>query len=245
MTPQEFFDSVMGNDSRYITANIVEEVRAKCKGGFLQYFIYDVKRIVDKWRECERMKKWEEENNGYWDEVNRLYLLLVTDMITQDVYDEKIKELKRPLPLDFYFAPPLPDGLQWALDRFEDDSPYLDPTPQPDTSSGATGTAPEGLRLPVEADTPEARKYFDRAIEREFIKHTSTGFEWIPIMGRGGNTQLGYFLSKIYQQPRPIDILERLFNVKKLSTYLSNAGYEAKRADVKRWRAKIDEIFID
>lgn len=36
-----------------------------------------------------------------------------------------------------------------------------------DTSTGATGTAPEGLRLPVGTDTPEARKYFARAIERE------------------------------------------------------------------------------
>lgn len=103
----------------------------------------------------------------------------------------------------------------------------------------------EGLKLPSVLDTDRARKYFARAIERGFIKPTSTGFEWIPITGRAGNAQLGYFLSKVYPPHRPIDTLERLFDVKKLSTYLGNAEYKPKRADVKRYRAEIDKIFID
>ncbi|MDE7414564.1 MAG: hypothetical protein K2N05_12365 [Muribaculaceae bacterium] len=126
--------------------------------------------------------------------------------------------------------------------------------PQPDTSTPvitemvidtSTGLAPEWWGKYPELDTTEARLYVSRAIERGLIQQTSTGFEWIPIMGRGGKAQLGYFLSKVYQQPRPIATLEKLFDVKKLSTYLGNADYEAKRADVKRWRTEIDKIFID
>ena len=111
-----------------------------------------------------------------------------------------------------------------------------------DTSTGLT---PDWWEKYPELDTPEARLYVSRAIERGLIQQTSTGFEWIPIMGRGGKAQLGYFLSKVYPQPRPIATLEKLFDVKKLSTYLGNADYEAKRADVKRWRTEIDKIFID
>lgn len=245
MTPQEFFDKAINEDSRFVLAKLIQKVRVECNGALLQYFIEDVKGIADKWRECERVKKWEEDDNGYLDEYNRLNMFYMSYGMPHDVYDIKAKEieLKRPLPLDFYFAPPLPYNFQWTLEKLKNGIGNLNPTPLPDTSTGATGTAPEWWERYPELDTPEARLYVSRAIERGFIKQTSTGFEWIPIMGRGGKAQLGYFLSMIYQRPRPINTLERLFDVKKLSTYLSNADYEAKRADVIRWRTEIDKIF--
>ncbi len=103
----------------------------------------------------------------------------------------------------------------------------------------------EGLRLPVELDTTEARKYFKRAMERGYINTTSTGLEWVAIGGRGGKAQLGYFLSKIYPHPRPINALEKFFDVKKLSADLTNAELDYKRADVVRWRTDIYNLFLD
>lgn len=121
----------------------------------------------------------------------------------------------------------------------------LTSTPQPDYQNSNPDTSTDGIRLPQEADTDRARKYIARAIERGLIKYTPTELEWQAIGGRGGNSQLGYFLSKIYEQPRPISALEKLFDVKKLSTYIGNANYEIKRADVKRWRTEIDNLFIE
>lgn len=111
------------------------------------------------------------------------------------------------------------------------------------STENPTGASPGAWRLPIELDTPEARKYITQAIERGFIKPTSTGLRWQAIRGIGGNSQLGYFLNKVYQQPRPITALETYFGVKKLSSYICNADYEVKRADVIRWRTEIDKLF--
>ena len=58
--------------------------------------------------------------------------------------------------------------------------------------------------------------------------------------------QLGYFCGKVYDNPRPITALESFFGVKNLAASITQSTYEAKRADVKKWRAKQDkEIFFD
>ena len=102
-----------------------------------------------------------------------------------------------------------------------------------------TDTA-EGLRLPDELNTERARKYFARAVEAKFMKLTPTGAKWLKPLAR-----LGYLCFKIYPQPRPITALEKYFNVRKLSSNITNASIDARRADVIKWRAEIDKIFID
>lgn len=92
--------------------------------------------------------------------------------------------------------------------------------------------------LPTELNTEPARKYFARAVEAGLI---SEQFEWLAT-----KAQLGYFCSKVYEQPRPITILEGFFNVKNLAASITQASYEPKRADVKKWRAVLDKtIFFD
>lgn len=95
--------------------------------------------------------------------------------------------------------------------------------------------------LPNELDTDRARKYFSRAIEAKMIELTQD-------RGKSLTTtaQLGYICGKIYPQPRPLSALEKFFNVPKLSASITQSEYEAKRADVKRWRKNIDDtIFYD
>lgn len=95
-----------------------------------------------------------------------------------------------------------------------------------------------GLELPSEIDTEQARKYFARAVE--------TGLMSEQYLWRSTQAQLGYFCSKVFEQPRPITILEGFFNVKNLAASITQASYEHKRADVKKWRAELDStIFFD
>lgn len=94
--------------------------------------------------------------------------------------------------------------------------------------------------LPSELDTEQARKYFPRAVAAGLLGEQ---YEW----QTGGNqNQLGYFCGKVYENPRPITALECFFEVKNLAASITQASYEARRADVKKWRAKQDkEIFFD
>lgn len=92
--------------------------------------------------------------------------------------------------------------------------------------------------LPTEIDTEQARKYFARAVEAGLM---SEQYLW-----RGTKAQLGYFCSKVFEQPRPITALEHFFGVKNLAASITQASYEPKRADVNKWRAKLDRtIFFD
>lgn len=96
------------------------------------------------------------------------------------------------------------------------------------------------LNLPNELNTKDARKYFTRAIKAGYIKKENNGYKWI-FGGGKGQARLGYFCSKVYNQPRPISKLEKLFGVSKLSASITNAEVEPKRADVKEWRKEIDD----
>lgn len=100
----------------------------------------------------------------------------------------------------------------------------------------------KGDVLPDDILEDEERKYYERAIKCGFIKMVGGGFSWV----YGGNVRLGYFCSKVYKTPRPINKLESRFNVKKLSASITQAEYNSKRDDVKRWRDEIDKmIFFD
>lgn len=99
----------------------------------------------------------------------------------------------------------------------------------------------EGYNIPSELDTDRARKYFTRAVEVGYMTINGTTAQWRSVVAR-----LGYMCYKIYSQPRPIASLEKYFGVTKLSAAITQASYEAKRADVKKWRAEIDsKIFFD
>ena len=91
--------------------------------------------------------------------------------------------------------------------------------------------------LPFELDTEEVKKYFPRAEKAGYID----GHKW-----KESQAQLGYFCFKVFSNPRPINALEDFFRVKKLSASISQAEYEPKRKDVKKWRAAMDKaIFYD
>lgn len=91
--------------------------------------------------------------------------------------------------------------------------------------------------LPSELCTEETEKYFVRAEEAGYMD----GQKWME-----SQVQLGYFCSKVFSHPRPINALEEFFGVKKLSASISQAECEPKRADGKKWRNAMDKaIFYD
>ena len=102
----------------------------------------------------------------------------------------------------------------------------------------------ENVVLPNELNSDRATMYFDRAIQAGYMIKKENSFQWI-WGGCKGQARLGYFCYKVFQQPRPINQLEKLFGVSKLSSSITNAGFEPKRADVKKWRNKMDaKIFF-
>lgn len=103
-----------------------------------------------------------------------------------------------------------------------------------------------GFSLPDEilTNNADAKTYFERALKCGYIKKTPNGFKW-QFGGNKGQARLGYFCLKIFNHPRPISPLEKLFEVRKLSSSITNAEIPPKRDDVKRWRKEIDtKIFF-
>lgn len=99
--------------------------------------------------------------------------------------------------------------------------------------------------FPAELDTEETRMYFTKAIKAGYMKVENDGYKWLFGENRG-QARLGYFCYKVFKSPRPINKLEEIFGVKKLSASITNASYEAKTVGVKMWREKMDnEIFND
>ena len=97
------------------------------------------------------------------------------------------------------------------------------------------------MELPKAIDKGNAKKYYDRALEHSYLNWSGSNATW-----ERKFTQLGYFCNKIYKSPRPINDLEKFFNVRKLSAAISQADNKAIRADVIAWRAEMDSlIFFD
>ena len=55
--------------------------------------------------------------------------------------------------------------------------------------------------------------------------------------------KLGYFLNFVYKNPRPLSLIETYFDVKKISSAISQAEYPTKRNDAVQWRNKMDQDF--
>lgn len=133
--------------------------------------------------------------------------------------------------LERIFTVPLPDG--W-FDTFKKE--------EPDDGSK--------LVLPKDLDTPNARKYFARAIEKGYMVADGDKFRWLGTGDKGPVSQLAYFLGKVYNyvftfkgnagDPFPEDSLNALFGVKRLRSSLDQV-YLAKNPQT--WRDKIDSIF--
>lgn len=125
----------------------------------------------------------------------------------------------------------LGDALQWL------DEALKQPQPAP-AEQGENG-------LPLEIDTEGARKRFERAISANYMQRTKDGYKWLKTQ-----IQLGYFCLNVFDNPRPINALERLFDVKKLSASISSAESHKSnpkaRADVRKWINDIERaIFAD
>lgn len=114
---------------------------------------------------------------------------------------------------------------------------------------------PDGLNLSKTAqeimfpsfinENKQAQKYFSRAIEAGYMQQTDYGFKWV-FGGNRGQIRLGYLCFKAFAEQRPINDLEALFGVKKLSSSITQASYKAERSDVKAWRKEMeDKIFHD
>ena len=129
------------------------------------------------------------------------------------------------------FSVPLPDG--W-FDAFIKEEP----------DDGGQ------LVLPKELDTPNARKYFAKAIEKKYMVADGDKFRWLGTGDKGTLSQLAYFLGRVYNyvfsvkgnagEPFPEDSLNVLFGVKRLRSSLDQV-YLAQKPQT--WRDKIDSIF--
>lgn len=174
MTPREFFDRAMCDDSKFILAMMIKEVEEECEGDLLQYFIEDLKGIAERWIECETAKKWEAENERYLNEVNNLHLHFINYGIPQEVYDEMLNEIERPIP-PFPIQPP--DSFYWALEKLEQivitDSVSETSTKELDTSTGLT---PEWWEKHPKINTPEAWEIWRQAKEYGLI---DDDFKWL------------------------------------------------------------------
>lgn len=108
----------------------------------------------------------------------------------------------------------------------------------------------KNLKLPKDLDTPNARKYFAKAIEKHYMVAGGDKFRWLGTGDRGPNSQLAYFCGRVYNyeftfkgnagDPFPEDSLNALFGVKRLRSSLEQV-YLAQNPQA--WRNKIDCIF--
>ena len=84
-----------------------------------------------------------------------------------------------------------------------------------------------------EPDKPEGIKSMTHTLPEQY--------KWL-----ASHAKLGYFCCKSFEQPRPITALEQFFGLKNLAASITQASYEPKRGDVKKWRAELDrKIFFD
>lgn len=112
-------------------------------------------------------------------------------------------------------------------------------------SKGQSIEETQEIVLPQELSTENVKRYFTKAIQVGYIKRNGNYYEWT-FGGNRRQVRLGYFCSKVFTNPRPIDALETLFKVKKLSSSITQSTNEALRADVKAWKNEIDStIFND
>lgn len=180
-----------------------------------------------------------EGDNGF-DEAQSLYNWLCEQLGKKEValcympFGDEDKERLKPL-CNYLYSTEIGKAVQACL--FGDDE---ESEPQQENKTPMINE----LTLPSELDTEKARKCFAKAIEVGYMERTNNGYKWLFGDNRG-QARLGYFCNKVYSTPRPINKLEQIFEVKKLSASISNADIEAKRTDVKQWRKEIDDKIFE
>lgn len=157
------------------------------------------------------------------------YRRSLTERLTQVVASRKFKGWSQ--TLDQIFSVPLPDG--WF-------DAYIDEEPE----------EPNSINLPKDLDTPRARKYFQKAIGKDWLRLEDGKFCWIGTNDKGNTSELAYFLGKVYNyqytisgnagEDFPEESLNKLFGVRRLYSSLTQV-YNAKKPQ--RWRSQIDAIF--
>lgn len=94
------------------------------------------------------------------------------------------------------------------------------------------------------AINPREAKYFDRAIKAGVMEKNGEGYKWLHNDGR--KASLAYFLQKVFdpdgKTQLPYMRMEKLFGVTRLDTAVYQLA-NAKR--LQKWRANIDNLFID
>lgn len=94
-------------------------------------------------------------------------------------------------------------------------------------------------QLPDGLNTDKAKKYFERAYNNGFWGWVGNNAKW-----KETQAKLGYFCLNAFDKPRPITQIELFFGVKNLAASITQADYEAKRADVKIWRDEMNRIIF-
>ena len=244
MTPRELFNSLMDTSDKMTRCEVLETILKMTKNfdqDYTEALLYDLETLLFEWKDDEHEKM---SRAIYWKEIYEPYLerLRIAQCMEAFGCSEQIEWPEEPAP----FIPPCP-GI-WGDVEFHVPETYhyavevlKNHTRQTIEGDGALNTAPDGRRLPSELDTPEANKYFARAEAVGMMERTDMGGKW-----KSAAARLGYVCCKIFPQPRPIAALEKYFGVTKLSASITQAGFDAIRADVKKWRAEIDsKIFYD
>ena len=240
---ETFFEILLYNytgeyDSKFRVAQLVKEWASKIDRELLPYFVEDLRLLAEDWQNAEAWKMYEYDLKEYNLNIDILKLRLDANQISKEEYDNEMTAFTRePQPNSYYAM--LPPQIIWAMEIWQDfvhtSAPYEQQPNNP------TPIEINLHSLPPELDTPEARKYFARAIEHKYMERTDTGAKWKDQLVR-----LAYVCGKIYEQPRPISALQKFFGVTKLDASITQAGYEPKRSDVKKWRDEIDKnIFYD
>ena len=156
----------------------------------------------------------------------------LTEQLTMVIANHKFEGWSK--TFEQIFSVPLPDG--W-FDSFINEEP-----------------ASERLSLPKAINTERAQTYFQKAIDKGYMKIDNGSFSWIGVKKRPSGTpnisELAYFLGKVYEYRHsvsgntgkkiPEDELNSLFGVTKLYNRLVQVH---SAMNIQAWRQPIDDLF--
>jgi hypothetical protein len=161
--------------------------------------------------------------------LNRFYRYTLSEQLAIVVTNHKWDGWSKTLEL--IFSVPLPDG--WF-------DAYIEEEPEKRND----------VKLPKELNTPKARLYFSKAIEKQYMVIENGAFRWIGTNDKGNTSELAYFCGKVYNYEHtisgnagedfPEESLNKLFGVKRLYSLLTQV-YNAQKPQ--RWRSLIDSMF--
>lgn len=127
-------------------------------------YLETIKDISADWVKLEYDKIYKRQYYEYWNEVAKLDIYLLEYKMPQWRYDELMAELKCPIPFisgEINFPP----NYQWALDTL---GQLMKRASHPNPVSN----------LPKELTTPEAQKYFNKAVDADVMEITPSGYKW-------------------------------------------------------------------